>query len=356
VRTLKGPGLFLAQFVGDAPPFDTLPNIAGWAAALGFTAVQIPSGDARVFNLKRAAESQDYCDEIKGALAEHGLVVSELSAHLQGQLVAVHPAYDRPFDAFAPPELRGRPAERQAWAAEQVILTAKAGQRLGLNAQACFSGALLWPFFYPWPQRTRGLIEEGFAELGRRWRPILDACDEEGIDLCFELHAGEDLHDGKTFERFLDAVAGHPRANILYDPSHMVLQHLDYLAFIDHYHERIRMFHVKDAEFRMNGKSGAYGGYQDWVDRPGRFRSLGDGQIDFKAVFSKLAQYDFPGWAVLEWECALKDGEVGAAEGARFIRDHIIPVAAHAFDDFAGSASGIDDVLRDLGLNNDGGN
>ena len=146
MRTLKGPGLFLAQFAGDSPPFDTLPNIAAWAAGLGFTALQIPSGDKRLFNLERAAESQDYCDEIKGTLAEHGLAVSELSSHLQGQLVAVHPAYDRAFDAFAPEALRGRPAERQAWAVEQVILTAKAGRRLGLNAQACFSGALLWPF------------------------------------------------------------------------------------------------------------------------------------------------------------------------------------------------------------------
>ena len=350
MRTLKGPGLFLAQFAGDTAPFDTLNNIAAWAASLGFAALQIPSGDARLFDLARAADSQDYCDEIKGTLAGHGLVVSELSSHLQGQLVAVHPAYDRAFDAFAPEFVRGDPQARQAWAVDQVILTAKASRRLGLDAQACFSGALLWPFLYPWPQRTPGLVEEGFAELGRRWRPILDACDAQGVDLCFELHPGEDLHDGVSFERFLDSVDQHPRANILYDPSHMVLQHLDYLSFIDHYHDRIRMFHVKDAEFRMNGKSGAYGGYQDWVDRPGRFRSLGDGQIDFKAVFSKLAQYDFPGWAVLEWECALKDGQVGAAEGARFIRDHIIPVTGRAFDDFAGSAGDMSDIRRDLGL------
>jgi len=234
---------------------------------------------------------------------------------------------------------------------EQVILTAKAGRRLGLDAQACFSGALLWPFFYPWPQRTPGLVEEGFAELGRRWRPILDACDEQGIDLCFELHPGEDLHDGVTFERFLDAVGGHPRANILYDPSHMVLQHLDYLAFIDHYHPRIRMFHVKDAEFRMKREIRCL-----WrLSKLGRqARPLpprwGDGQIDFKAVFSKLAQYDFSGWAVLEWECALKDAQVGAAEGARFIRDHIIPVTAHAFDDFAGGSASMNDIRSDLGL------
>jgi len=350
VRTLKGPGLFLAQFVGDEPPFDNLEHIAEWAAGLGFDAVQIPTGDRRLFDLETAADSQAYCDDVAGTLNRHGLVVSELSSHLQGQLVAVHPAYDRVFDGFAPEAVRGRPEARQEWATNQVKLAARASRRLGLTAMASFSGSLLWPFFYPWPQRPRELVDMGFAELGRRWLPILETCDAEGVDLCFELHPGEDLHDGASFERFLEAVGQHPRAHILYDPSHMLLQQLDYLDFIDRYHARIRMFHVKDAEFRPNGRAGVYGGYLDWVERPGRFRSLGDGQIDFKAIFSKLAQYDFPGWAVLEWECALKDREVGAAEGARFIREHIIPVTDGAFDDFAGGDADELALRRDLGL------
>ena len=116
---------------------------------------------------------------------------------------------------------------------------------------------------------------------------------------------------------------------------------MDYLAFVDIYHERIKAFHVKDAEFRPDGRRGVYGGYEPWLGRAGRFRSLGDGQIDFRAIFSKLAQYDFPGWAVLEWECALKDAAVGAREGARFITEHIIEVTQRAFDDFA--ASGVDE-------------
>ena len=114
---------------------------------------------------------------------------------------------------------------------------------------------------------------------------------------------------------------------------------MDYLAFLDLYHERVRAFHVKDAEFRPSGRSGVYGGYQDWIDRPGRFRSLGDGQIDFRQVFSKMAQYDYPGWAVVEWECCIKHPEAGAAEGAVFVRDHIIRVTDRAFDDFAGGGA-----------------
>jgi len=335
VITLKGPGIFLAQFAGDEPPFNSLETIAEWAASLGYKAIQIPTTDARLFDLAEAAQSKDYCDDVTGMLSEHGLRVSELSTHLQGQLVAVHPAYDQYFDGFAPEAVRGRPVERQQWAVDQLKLAARASRNLGLSAHATFSGALAWHLFYPWPQRPKDLVAETFAELGKRWRPILDAFDEAGTDVCFELHPGEDLHDGVTFERFLDAVGQHRRANILYDPSHFVLQQLDYLAFIDIYHDRIRAFHVKDAEFHPNGRSGVYGGYQDWIDRPGRFRSLGDGQIDFKRVFSKFAQYDYPGWAVLEWECCLKHPEDGAREGAAFIRDHIIRVTDRAFDDFA---------------------
>jgi sugar phosphate isomerase/epimerase len=350
MKTLKGPGLFLAQFIGNEAPFNRLDTLAAWAADLGYAGLQIPTSTPHVFDLAEAATSQAYCDEIGAMLDRHGLQVTELSTHLQGQLVAVHPAYDLLFDGFAPEPLRGNPTARQAWAVDQLKLAAKASARLGLKAHATFSGALAWPYFYPWPQRPPGLVEEAFAELGRRWRPILDVFDEQGVDLCFEIHPGEDLHDGVTFERFLDAVDHHPRAKILFDPSHLLLQQLDYLGFIDRYHERIGMFHVKDAEFRPDARSGVYGGYQSWLDRPGRFRSLGDGQVDFRAIFSKFAQYDFPGWAVLEWECCLKHPEDGAREGAPFIRDHIIHVTDRAFDDFAGASTPPETLRRLLGL------
>jgi len=339
MKTIKGPAIFLAQFAGDAAPFNTLESIAGWAAGLGYKGVQIPTWDARLFDLARAADSQDYCDEVLGLLAAKGLTLTELSTHLQGQLVAVHPAYDAQFDGFAAEHVRGSPVARQAWAVEQMHLAARASRRLGLTTHASFSGALAWPYIYPWPQRPAGLVEDAFDELARRWKPILDVFDENGIDIGYEIHPGEDLHDGITFEMFLSRVGNHPRANILYDPSHFVLQQLDYLAFLDIYHERVKCFHVKDAEFRPSGRSGVYGGYQSWVDRPGRFRSLGDGQVDFKQIFSKMAQYDFDGWAVLEWECALKHPEQGAAEGAPFIDRHIIRVTDHAFDDFASGSS-----------------
>ncbi|MGE6608465.1 sugar phosphate isomerase/epimerase family protein [Halomonas sp. NPDC076908] len=350
MQTIKGPAIFLAQFASDEAPFNSLDSIAAWAAGLGYKGVQIPSWDARLFDLKRAAESRTYCDEIKGTLSEHGLALTELSTHLQGQLVAVHPAYDEMFDGFAVPEVRGNPKARQAWAVEQLKLAARASQNLGLTDHGTFSGSLAWPFIYPWPQRPAGLIETAFDELAKRWRPILDAFDEAGVNLCYEIHPGEDLHDGITFEMFLERVGNHPRCHILYDPSHLILQQLDYRGFLDVYRDHIQMFHVKDAEFNPSPKQGVYSGYQSWTDRAGRFRSLGDGQIDFKTIFSWMAANDYHGWAVLEWECCLKHPEVGAREGAAFIRDHIIEVTARAFDDFADGGSDQAANRRILGL------
>jgi hypothetical protein len=350
MQTIKGPAIFLAQFMGDEAPFNTLDGITTWAASLGYKGVQIPSWDGRCIDLQKAAESKTYCDELKGMLAEKGLQITELSSHLQGQLVAVNPAYDLGFDSFAPDSVKGNPKARTEWAIQQLKYAAQASQNLGLTAHATFSGSLMWHTVYPWPQRPAGLVEQGFKELGHRWLPILNAFDDAGVDLCYEIHPGEDLHDGITFEMFLEEVKGHKRANLLYDPSHFVLQALDYKQYIDFYHERIKMFHVKDAEFNPTGKQGVYGGFQSWINRAGRFRSLGDGQVDFKSIFSKLTQYGYDGWAVLEWECCIKDPVQGATEGAPFIASHIIKATEKVFDDFAGTGADEEFNKKILGL------
>ncbi len=350
MKTVKGPAIFLAQFMGDEAPFNSLANICEWVANLGYKGIQIPTWDSRCIDLEKAASSQDYCDEILGLVRSFGLEISELSTHLQGQLVAVHPAYNSMFDGFAPKAVHGNPEARTEWAKNQVKMAGTASQRMGLKAHATFSGALLWPMMYPWPQRPDGLVELGFEELANRWLPLLNHFDECGVDVCYEVHPGEDLHDGVSYEMFLDKVNHHARSCLLYDPSHFVLQQLDYLEYIDLYHDRIKMFHVKDAEFNPSGRSGVYGGYQSWINRAGRFRSPGDGQVDFGAIFSKLSQYGYDGWAVLEWECCIKSPQQGAAEGAPFIDSHIIQVTDKAFDDFAGGKTDENYLKSLLGL------
>ncbi|NJB82749.1 sugar phosphate isomerase/epimerase family protein [Wenyingzhuangia aestuarii] len=350
MNIIKGPAIFLAQFAGTEAPYNTLDGMCGWVSKLGYKGIQIPTWETGLIDLDLAASSQTYCDELKGKVASYGLEITELSTHLQGQLVAVNPAYDSMFDNFAPDAYKNNPKARTAWAVDQLKKAAIASKNLGITAHATFSGSLMWHTMYPWPQAPKGLVEMGFKELADRWMPILNTFDENGVDVCYEIHPGEDLHDGVTFERFLKATNNHQRVNILYDPSHFVLQQLDYLKYIDYYHEYIKMFHVKDAEFNASGKTGVYGGYQDWKDRAGRFRSLGDGQVDFKSIFSKLTQYNCNVWAVMEWECCLKSPEQGAKEGAPFISQHLIDATEKGFDDFAGGAEDPAALRKILGI------
>ena len=345
---IKGPAIFLAQFLGKEAPFNTLENITRWAKSLGYKGVQIPANEKALIDIDIAAESKDYCDELKGKC--NNLEITEIATHLFGQLIAVHPAYDELFDIFTEPEYRNNSAERQKWAVQKMEKSIKASANLGLKVLPTFSGALMWHLMYPWPQRPAGLVEQGFKELAKLWQPVLDTAEEYGIDLAYEIHPGEDLHDGISFERFLNATGNHNRVKILYDPSHFILQCLDYIEYIKIYAPYIKAFHVKDAEFNPTGRTGVYGGYSSWGERAGRFRSLGDGQVDFKKVFTTLTENNYNSWAVLEWECCIKDAEQGALEGAPFIESMIIQTAKRAFDDFAGGESDKNKNKRILGI------
>ncbi len=348
MNSIKGPAIFLAQFLRDEAPYNSLENIAAWATSLGFKGLQLPSWDKRVFDLDLAAESQTYCDDLRASLDKHGLVVTELNSALQGQTLAMHPAYKELFSGFYPANLSDN--ERVEWCTSQLIKSVKASVKLGTTAIPTLSGGFAWHLFYPWPQRPAGIIEEAFTEMAKRWMPALDAAKDHGLSFCYELHPGSDLFDGATFEMFLDYTKNHPAACINYDPSHFVLQQLDYLHFIELYGDRIKAFHVKDAEFRPSGRQGVYSGYASWADRAGRFRSLGDGQVDFKRVFTLLTEAGYRSWAVMEWECAVKSPEQGAREGAPFIAQHLIEATEQEFDDFVGGESDAGRNKKLLGL------
>ena len=350
MQTIKGPGLFLGQFAGDEAPFDDLPGIAKWSADCGFKGIQLPTWDARFIDIEKAAESDTYCDELKGVAKENGVEICDSASHIQGQLCAVHPAYDSWMDGLCPPEVRGDRRARQRWAIQQLKHCASASRRLGIDRHATFSGSLAWPFCYPFPQRDASLIEEAYDELARIWKPILDHYEDEGVYLCFEIHPMEDLFDGTTFEMFLERVNGHGRCMLNYDASHFVKQGLDYLEFIDIYHERIKMFHVKDSEFNPTGRQGYLSGMQPWLKRAARDRSLGKGQTDFDAMFAKFTEHDFDGWAVYEWEDCLEHPEDAAPAGAKYISERIIRVTDKTFDDFAGQKDASSSARQVLGL------
>ena len=338
----------MAQFLRDGAPFNTLEGIAKWASDLGYKGIQVPTWDARVIDLAKAAESKNYCDDYREMLKEIGIEVIELASYLQGQVLAIHPAYETMFQPFFPEGMNAK--DRVDWAIDQLKKTILASANMGTTNISVMSGGFAWHMIYPWPQRPEGIIDEAFSELAKRWKPLLDMAGDQGITFGYELHPGSDTYDGATYEMFLEKTKNHPAACLTYDPSHFLLQQLDYLEFIKLYGDRIRAFHVKDAEFRPDGRIGVYGGYQSWAKRSGRFRSLGDGQVDFKRVFTLLTEADYDGWAILEWECCVKSPEQGAKEGAPFIANHIIEATEVAFDDFAGGETDRTKNRKILGL------
>jgi sugar phosphate isomerase/epimerase len=348
MKTIKGAGIFLAQFLNDDAPYNDILSICQWVKSLGYEGVQIPTWDSRAIDLNKAANSKTYCDEYRGKLSDIGIEIIELASYLQGQAMGMAAPYEVLFQPFYPKGYNDK--QRVAWATEELKKTVLASKNMVTKHISVLSGGLAWHLAYPWPQRPTGLIDEAFEEMAKRWLPVLDFAHEHGITFGYELHPGSDLFDGATYLRFLEKVNHHPAACLTYDASHFHLQQMDYVAFIEIFHARIKAFHVKDAEFRPNGLVGVYGGFNDWRQRAGRFRSLGDGQIDFKRIFSVLTDVGYDGWAILEWECCIKSPEQGAKEGAPFIKNHIIEATQRTFDDFVKTESNKNSNRKILGL------
>jgi len=344
---IKGPGIFIAQFATDAPPRNNIDNFATWAAGLGYKGVQLPAWDSRFIDLDKAAESKTYCDEYAGKLKAKGITVIDMFA-LQGQMIAFHPAFDELFAGFHPKGLKGNALVE--WAQDQLKKCVKASVNLGCRGVPTLSGGLYWPFIYPWPQRPAGIVETAYKELAKRWLPVLNFAKDNGKTINYEIHPGCDIFDGATFDMFLEYTGNHEAVGINYDPSHFILQQLDLYGFITMYKDRIKGVHVKDGEFVSSPKQGVYSGMQPWGQRAGRFRTVGDGQIDFKRMFGLLTEIGFDGWAVLEWEDPVRDAEEAAKRCASFIADHLITPPAYAFDNFLDS--GADDAAnkRILGI------
>jgi hypothetical protein len=149
MSSIKGPAIFLAQFLRDEAPYNDIQSITEWVAGLGYKGVQIPTWDPRTFDLDKAAGSKSYCEDYKGLLAERGVVPTELSGHLQGQVLAIHPAYEVMFQPFYPEGLGDR--ERVEWATGGLEKVIRASANLGLDNIPTLSGGLAWHMVYPWP-------------------------------------------------------------------------------------------------------------------------------------------------------------------------------------------------------------
>lgn len=337
MRALKGPGLFLAQYINQQAPFNSLASFSKWVAEMSFTSIQIPcSSDPTLFNLTKAAESRAYCDDVRGILAEAGIGISSLSTQFNGRLAAI--GADSVQAANSIPSAvvcKGEPGHH-ADLEHRLLLAAKASQNLGLNAHilapdaSMFAQRLSHPLFAVPPQLT----DQDFSSLGNQWLHILSAFDEAGIDLCFDLHPGGDLRDGATIEQFVDATNHHPRLRILFNPAFLFMQQIDYLEFLDHYHALIAAFHAQDAEICVPGYCGFVGNYDSWIGRPVRFRRLGDGQINLGRIVSRLAKYNWTGAIILKLQDRFDNVEESVRQGSALIRRYISQAAESDCGDF----------------------
>lgn len=359
---LKGPAIFLAQG-WKKPGWTTLEECARTAASLGYKGLQGFLWGGGPIDVELAAQSTTYCEDIQATATGAGCSIVELADHCDSQLVSCSPTYARLHAWPAPEAIRRDRKAVKEWAQERAKNVVRATRNFGFDRVAMFSGTYLFPFLYPWPQRPQGLVEAGFNALAKDWLPILDLADQLGVDLCYELHPGEDLMCGDTFNRFLPYVKNHPRCKILLDLSHMVLagmkmEHM--LSYIDSNAARIGMMHVKDGELCPNGGGAVYSGYNSWPKRQSRFRSLGDGQISYAEVFALLKQLGLDLWATVEWEdCAGKGWAQGVREGAAYVQAWLDgtaepaqtgpePGATETFDDFASTGSPDVELIADL--------
>jgi sugar phosphate isomerase/epimerase len=321
--------LFTGQWA-DMP----LETLAAKAAAWGYDGLELASwGDH--FDVERALAEPDYCDGRRALLERHGLRVYAISNHLVGQ--AVCDPIDARHQAIIPPRVwgDGDPEGVRQRAAAEMVRTAQAAARLGVEVVTGFTGSSIWHLHYSFPPVTPGMIDAGFADFSTRWRPILDAFEAAGVRFALEVHPAEIAFDVASAERALESLGGHPAFGFNYDPSHFAYQNVDYVAFIDRFGDRIFHAHMKDVWWSpAPGRSGVFGGHLDFGhrDRGWDFRSLGRGRVDFDKVIRALNRVGYAGPLSVEWEDAGMDREHGAREAREFISRIDFAPSSVAFD------------------------
>lgn len=321
--------LFTGQWA-DLP----LETLAAKAAAWGYDGLELACwGDH--FDVRRAVAEDGYCDERRALLARHGLEVHAISNHLVGQ--AVCDRIDERHREIVPAHVwgDGDPEGVRTRAADEMITTAHAARRLGVPVVNGFTGSSIWHLLYSFPPVSPAMIDAGYADLARRWRPILDAFAEAGVKFALEVHPAEIAFDVASAERTLEALGHHPAFGFNYDPSHLAYQGVDYLAFLARFGDRVHHVHVKDVWWAPTPRpSGVFGGHLPFGhrDRYWDFRTPGRGRVDFEEIVRLLNRAGYRGPLSVEWEDAGMDREAGAREACAFVQRVDFAPAGQAFD------------------------
>ncbi len=309
--------LFTGQWA-DLP----LETIAQKASQWGYDGLELACwGDH--FNVQKALKEDGYCQSRHDLLAKHGLKVWAISNHLAGQLVL--DVNDARTDDWVPAELRGKHTDKNTWAIQEMKDTARAARKLGVDVVAGFTGSSIWPLVYSFPPVSDAQIQAGFDLLAERFNPILDVFGENGVKFALEVHPGEIAFDLYSAERALEALNHRPEFGFNYDPSHLIWQFVDPVAFLREFPNRIYHVHVKDAARTLDGKTGVLGSHLNFGDarRGWDFRSPGRGQVDFDAIARTLNAIGYAGPLSVEWEDPGFDREYGAAEAAKFVKQRM---------------------------------
>ncbi len=321
--------LFTGQWA-DLP----LAELAPLARQLGYDGLELCTwGDH--LDVPKLLGDPGYVAERRGLLERHGLSCHAIGAHLVGQ--AICDPIDERHRAILPERVwgDGDPEGVRRRAADEMIATARAARRLGVDVVTGFTGSSIWHTLYPFPPTGQELWQRGYDDFAERFEAILAVFDAEDVTFALEVHPTEIAFDIASAERALEAVEHHPRFAFNYDPSHLAYQGVDYVAFLHRFPDRIAHVHMKDVAWgRGDGSVGVFGGHTSFGDprRTWDFRSLGRGDVDFEAIVAALGDIGYRGPLSVEWEDARMDRIHGASEAAARVRALDFEPAGAAFD------------------------
>ena len=312
-----------------------LEDLARKCGEFGFDGLELACwGDH--FNVKEALADDQYCARKRGLLEKYDMQVFAISNHLAGQ--AVLDNIDTRHQAILQdcPHVwgDGDPAGVNARAAEEVMNTARAAQKLGVSIVNGFTGSSIWHLLYSFPPVPSKMIDEGFNLLAERFNPILDVFAECGVKFALEVHPTEIAFDLYTAERALEALNHREEFGFNFDPSHLIWQGVDPVEFIRAFPDRIFHVHMKDAIVTLNGRSGILSSHLNFGDskRGWDFRSLGRGGINFEEIIRALNDAGYKGPLSVEWEDMGMDRDHGAKEACEFVRRIDFEPSQVAFD------------------------
>ncbi|KUG53608.1 AP endonuclease [Serinicoccus chungangensis] len=312
----------------------TLEEVAGLAAGWGYDGLEIAVSGEHLDAWRW--DDEEYVEGRLEILRRHGLGVWAISNHLKGQAVCDDPIDERHRSIVGAKVWGdGDPEGVRQRAAEELKLTARLAQRMGVDTVVGFTGSSIWPYVAMFPPVPADRIEAGYQDFADRWNPILDVFDECGVRFAHEVHPSEIAYDYWTTVRTLEAIGHREAFGLNWDPSHMMWQDIDPVAFITDFADRIYHVDCKDTRMRVGGgRNGRMGSHLPWGDqrRGWDFVSAGRGDVPWEDCFRALAGAGYDGPISVEWEDAGMDRLHGAKEALDYLRALDFPPSTTSFD------------------------